>query len=105
MLRQMDLLDCLARSALARDAEYDKILDDDFGTATSGEEIYLTPFPLALGPCHMPYLYEGVCSPLYTREEWNGPHAPSHSYELNSCYANLVSSKAHLQEKFDQNKG
>ncbi|GJS46307.1 hypothetical protein Tco_0596428 [Tanacetum coccineum] len=29
----------------------------------------------------------------------------SHGYELNSCYANLVSSKAHLQEKFDQNKG
>ncbi|GKD10959.1 hypothetical protein Tco_1190644, partial [Tanacetum coccineum] len=30
---------CLARSALARDAEYDQIPDDDFGTATRGEEI------------------------------------------------------------------
>ncbi|GKC56654.1 hypothetical protein Tco_1084252 [Tanacetum coccineum] len=104
----------------------------------------------------MPYPYEGVSSPLYTREEWNGPHAPersilckdifkdpdvcrkaldqtitpaelrrtesllplelsnrvnvlsallvSHGYELNSRYANLVSSKAHLQEKLDKKK-
>nr|GEZ64676.1 hypothetical protein [Tanacetum cinerariifolium] len=29
----------------------------------------------------------------------------SHGYELNSHYANLVSSKAHLQEKFDKKKG
>ncbi|GKB74807.1 hypothetical protein Tco_0936219 [Tanacetum coccineum] len=27
----------------------------------------------------MPYPYEGVSSPLYTREEWNGPHAPERS--------------------------
>ncbi|GJT11806.1 hypothetical protein Tco_0858848 [Tanacetum coccineum] len=138
-------------------AEYDQIPDDDFGTATRGEEIDLTLFPLAPGPYHMSYLYEGVSSPLYTREEWNGPHAPersilckdifkdsdvcrkaldrtitpaelrrtesllplelsnrvnvlsallvSHGYELNSRYANLVSSKANLQEKFDKKKG
>ncbi|GKF45424.1 hypothetical protein Tco_0131976, partial [Tanacetum coccineum] len=29
----------------------------------------------------------------------------SHGYELNSRYANLVSSKAHIQEKFDKKKG
>ncbi|GKD53207.1 hypothetical protein Tco_1286594 [Tanacetum coccineum] len=69
MHRQMDPLDCLARSALARDAEYDQIPDDDCGTATRGEEIDLTLFPLAPGPYHMPYPYEGVFSPLYTREE------------------------------------
>ncbi|GKC88394.1 hypothetical protein Tco_1149043, partial [Tanacetum coccineum] len=33
-------------------------------------------FPLAPGPYHMPYPYEGVSSPLYTKEEWGGPHAP-----------------------------
>nr|GEV24414.1 hypothetical protein [Tanacetum cinerariifolium] len=76
MRRQMDPLDALARSALSRDAEYDKIPKDDFGTATRGEEIELTLFPLAPGPYHMPYLYEGVSSPLYTKEEWDGPHAP-----------------------------
>ncbi|GKB25178.1 hypothetical protein Tco_0864579, partial [Tanacetum coccineum] len=154
MRRQMDPLDFFARSALARDAEYDQILNDDFGTATRGEEIDLTLFPLAPGPYHMPYPYEGVSYPLYTREEWNGRHAlegnilckdifkdpgvcrkaldqtitsaelrrtesllplelsnrvnvlsvllVSHGYELNSRYANLVSSKAHLQEKFNK---
>ncbi|GJV95728.1 hypothetical protein Tco_1547305 [Tanacetum coccineum] len=79
MRRQMDPLDYLACSALARDAEYDQILDDDFGTATRGEEIDLTLFPLASGPYHMPYPYEGVSSPLYTREEWDGPYTPEHS--------------------------
>ncbi|GJY82105.1 hypothetical protein Tco_0494856, partial [Tanacetum coccineum] len=72
----MDPLDCLAHSALAQDAEYDQILNDDFGTATRGKVIYLTLFPLAPGPYHMPYPYEGVSSPLYTKEEWDGPHAP-----------------------------
>ncbi|GJT09254.1 hypothetical protein Tco_0856296 [Tanacetum coccineum] len=157
MRRQMDSLDFLARSALACDAEYDQIPDDDFGTTTRGEEIDLTLFPLAPGSYHMPYPHEGVSSPLYTREEWNGPYAPEHSilckdifkdpdvgrkaldrtiipaelrrtesllllelsnrvnvlsallvsygYELNSRYANLVSSKAHLQEKVDKKKG
>nr|GEV97124.1 hypothetical protein [Tanacetum cinerariifolium] len=132
--RQMDPLDCLARSALAHDAEYDQIMDDDFGTATCGEEIDLTLFPLSPGPYHMPYPYEGVSSPLYTKEEYDGPHVPksnilckdifkdlelelsnrvnvlsallvSHGYELNSRYTNLVSSKALLQEKLNQKKG
>ncbi|GKF55306.1 hypothetical protein Tco_0165646, partial [Tanacetum coccineum] len=76
MRRQMDPLDCSAQSALARDAEYDQIMGDDFGTATRVEEIDLTLFPLAPGPYHMPYPYEGVFSPLYTREEWNGRQAP-----------------------------
>ncbi|GJU51912.1 hypothetical protein Tco_1221467 [Tanacetum coccineum] len=38
--------------------------------------IELTLFPLAPGPYHMPYPYEGVSFPLYTKEEWDGPHAP-----------------------------
>ncbi|GKB16932.1 hypothetical protein Tco_0850855 [Tanacetum coccineum] len=115
------------------EAKYDQIPDDDFGTATHGEEIDLTLFPLAPGPYHMPYPYEDVSSPLYTREEkaLDQTITPaelrrteslhplelsnrvnvlsgllvSHGYELNSCYANLVSSKAHLQEKFDKKKG
>ncbi|GJX62493.1 hypothetical protein Tco_0295393 [Tanacetum coccineum] len=76
MRRQMDSLDYLARSALVSDAEYDQISDDDFGTTTHGEEIDLMLFPLAPGPYHMPYPYEGVSSSMYTREEWNGRHAP-----------------------------
>ncbi|GKG31597.1 hypothetical protein Tco_0426547, partial [Tanacetum coccineum] len=69
--RQINPLDSLAYSALARDAEYDQIPKDDFGTATRSEEIELTLFPLAPGPYHMPYPYEGVSYPLYTKEEWN----------------------------------
>nr|GEV04796.1 hypothetical protein [Tanacetum cinerariifolium] len=101
--------------------------DDDFGTATYGEEIDLTLFPIALGPYHMPYSYEGVLLqrvldqtitpdelrrtksllPLELSNYVNVLTAllVSHSYELNSCYANLVSSKAYLQEKFDKKKG
>ncbi|GKC34025.1 hypothetical protein Tco_1046409 [Tanacetum coccineum] len=63
---QMDLLDCLACSALARDAEYDQIPDDDFGTVT-----------------------RGVSSPLYTREEWNGPHASEHSILCKDIFKDL----------------
>ncbi|GJU77233.1 hypothetical protein Tco_1274303 [Tanacetum coccineum] len=74
--RQVDLLDFLARSSLAHDVEYDQILKNDFGTATRGEEINLTLFPLAPGLYHMPYPYEGVSSPLYTKKEWDEPHAP-----------------------------
>nr|GEU42235.1 reverse transcriptase domain-containing protein [Tanacetum cinerariifolium] len=128
---QMDPLECLACSALARDAEYDQILDDDFGTAT-----------------------RGVSSSLYTKEEWDGPHIPesnilckdifmdlevckkasdrtitlrrttsllplelsnrvnvlsamlvSHMYELKFHYTNLVSSNTLLLEKLNQKKG
>ncbi|GKD43815.1 hypothetical protein Tco_1268460, partial [Tanacetum coccineum] len=52
------------------------ILEDDFGTATRGEEINLTLFPLTPGPYQMSYPYEGASSPPYTREEWNDRHAP-----------------------------
>ncbi|GJW19712.1 hypothetical protein Tco_0027148 [Tanacetum coccineum] len=52
---QLDPMDMLARSALARDHEYNDIPDDDFSTATLGEEIDLTLFPLALGPYCMSY--------------------------------------------------
>ncbi|GJY04869.1 hypothetical protein Tco_0370809 [Tanacetum coccineum] len=76
MRRQMDPLDALARSALSHDAEYDEIPEDDFGTATRGEEIELTLFPLAPCPYHMSFPYEGVSYPLYTKEEWDGSHAP-----------------------------
>ncbi|GJU63987.1 hypothetical protein Tco_1245822 [Tanacetum coccineum] len=57
----------------------DNIPDDDFSTATLGEEIDLTLFPLARVPYCMPYLFadgEGGDSLYYTREEWDGPHAP-----------------------------
>nr|GEV47407.1 hypothetical protein [Tanacetum cinerariifolium] len=74
--RQVDLLDFLARSALARDVEYDQIPEDDFGTATRGEEIDLTLFPLTPGLYHKPYPCEGVSSSLYTKKEWDRPHAP-----------------------------
>ncbi|GJR55613.1 hypothetical protein Tco_1406134 [Tanacetum coccineum] len=72
---QMDLLDALARNALSRDAEYDEIPKDDFGTATRSEEIELTLFPLAPGPYQMPYLYDDMSYPLYTKEEWDESHA------------------------------
>ncbi|GJY67128.1 hypothetical protein Tco_0469366 [Tanacetum coccineum] len=41
-------LDALARSALSRDAKYVEIPEDDFATASRGEEIDLTFFPLLL---------------------------------------------------------
>ncbi|GKD58849.1 putative reverse transcriptase domain-containing protein, partial [Tanacetum coccineum] len=127
MRRQMDPLDCLACSALARDAEYDQIPNDDFGIATRGEEIDLTLFPLAPGPYHMPYPYEGISSPLKALDRTITPaelrrtesllplelsnHVNvlsalliSHGYELNSHYANLDSSKAHLHEKLNKKK-
>nr|GFA83546.1 hypothetical protein [Tanacetum cinerariifolium] len=53
-----------------------QIPEDDFSITTRGEEIDLTLFPLSPGPYHMPYPYEGVSSPLYTKKEWDGPHAP-----------------------------
>ncbi|GKA28990.1 hypothetical protein Tco_0715235 [Tanacetum coccineum] len=66
MRRQIDPLDSLACSALARNVEYDQISEDDFGTATHatrGEEIDLTLFPLTPGPYQMSYPYEGASSP------------------------------------------
>nr|GEW85864.1 zinc knuckle CX2CX4HX4C [Tanacetum cinerariifolium] len=47
--RCSDPLDTLARSALSRDAEYDQILEDDFVSASRGEEIDMTFFPIAPG--------------------------------------------------------
>nr|GEV96077.1 hypothetical protein [Tanacetum cinerariifolium] len=118
MRRQMDSLDCLARSSLARDDEYDQIPDDDFGTATRGEEIDLTLFPLAHGPYHMhrkaldwtitpaKLRRTGSLLPLEFLNHVNVLSAllVSHGYGLNSRYANLVSSKAHLQEKLGKKK-
>ncbi|GKC34003.1 hypothetical protein Tco_1046387 [Tanacetum coccineum] len=56
----MEPLDVLAQIALARDVEYDHILNDDFGTVTRGEEIELTLFPLTLASYQMSYQYEGA---------------------------------------------
>ncbi|GJW73780.1 hypothetical protein Tco_0133150 [Tanacetum coccineum] len=109
-------------------AEYDQIPEDDFGTATRGEEIDLTLFPLAPGPYHMPYPYEGsgcmrkaldrMITPaelrrteslllleLSNRVNVISAMLVSHGYELNSRYTNLVSSSAHLQEMLDKRKG
>nr|GEU47079.1 hypothetical protein [Tanacetum cinerariifolium] len=127
MRRQIDLLDCLARSALACDAEYDQILDDDFGIATRGEEIDLTLFPFAPAAYHMPYTYKGVSSPLYSKEEWNEPHASESSLlckdifkDPNVCRKaldetitpaklrmteSLLPLELSNREKFDQKKG
>ncbi|GKD02307.1 hypothetical protein Tco_1177281, partial [Tanacetum coccineum] len=76
--RQLDPMDVLAQSALVRDQDYDQIPEDDFATASLGEEIDLTLFPRAPGPYVMSNLYadaEGGVSPEYTRQEWDGPHA------------------------------
>ncbi|GJY85002.1 hypothetical protein Tco_0499028 [Tanacetum coccineum] len=116
------ILDCLARSALSCNLKNDQIPEDDFGKAHAWRTIELdTIDPLAPGPYHMPYPYEGFGSDYYTTElrrtesllplelsnRVNVLSAllVSHGYELNSRYANLVSSKAYLQEKFDKKKG
>ncbi|GKA91536.1 hypothetical protein Tco_0813406 [Tanacetum coccineum] len=113
---QLDPLDSLDRSALAHDVKYDQILDDDFGTATLGEEIDLTLFPLAPDVCRKA-LDQTITPAELRRTESLLPlelsnHVNvlsvllvSHGYELNSRYTNLVSSKALLQEKLDQKKG
>ncbi|GJY58044.1 hypothetical protein Tco_0457936 [Tanacetum coccineum] len=59
-------------SARKAQMEYDEDPDDDFFTATLGEEIDLTLFPFALGPYCMSYLFtdgEGRDPPKYTKEE------------------------------------
>ncbi|GJY50134.1 hypothetical protein Tco_0440090 [Tanacetum coccineum] len=58
---QAEVMDLLAQSALARDREYDNIPDDDFSSATLGEEIEITLFPLAPGPYYMPYPFAEAC--------------------------------------------
>ncbi|GKB26175.1 hypothetical protein Tco_0865576 [Tanacetum coccineum] len=123
--RQVDPLDFLARSALARDVEYDQIPEDDFGTATCGEEFDLTLFPLTPGPYQMSYPYEDVCwkaldqtitpAKLKRTESWlpldlanrfNVLSAllVSHGSELNSRSTGLVTARNRLQEKFDHVK-
>ncbi|GKD60868.1 hypothetical protein Tco_1298377, partial [Tanacetum coccineum] len=125
---QMDPLDSLARSALARYVEYDQILEDDFGTATCDEDIDLTLFPLTLGPYQMSYLYEdpNICRKALDRtltpaelkrskslllldlsNHFNVLSAllVSHGAELNSCYTGLVTARNRLWEKFDRKAG
>ncbi|GKF63248.1 hypothetical protein Tco_0186696 [Tanacetum coccineum] len=65
----LDSLDTLACSTLARDSEYDQILKEDFATASRGEEIHLTLFPLASGPYVIPYPFDGNPSPPYSRQQ------------------------------------
>nr|GEW31366.1 hypothetical protein CTI12_AA053730 [Tanacetum cinerariifolium] len=72
--RQLDPMDMLARSALASDEECDQIPEDDFATASCGEEIDLTFFPLSLGRYVMPYSFECDSSPEYTHQQWDGTH-------------------------------
>ncbi|GJS52248.1 hypothetical protein Tco_0625610 [Tanacetum coccineum] len=69
-------MDLLAQSVIARDREYDNILDDDFSSATLSERIELALFPLAPRPYYMHYPFvEGESSspPKYNREEWDEP--------------------------------
>ncbi|GKA92750.1 hypothetical protein Tco_0814675 [Tanacetum coccineum] len=107
--RCLDPLDTLARSALARDSEYDQIPEDDFATASRGKEIDLTLFPLAPGP------YEGLdhtithaelrrTESLLPLELVNSVSVLSallvlHGTELNYHYSNLVNHKSRTQEK------
>ncbi|GJX71709.1 hypothetical protein Tco_0308880 [Tanacetum coccineum] len=116
--RWLDPLDTLARSALAYDSEYDQIPEDDFVTASHGEEIDLTYFPLALCPYAIPYPFDGNPSPPYSRaldhtitlaelrrmesllplELVNRVNVLSallvlHDMELNNRYSNLVNRK------------
>ncbi|GKC33329.1 hypothetical protein Tco_1040623, partial [Tanacetum coccineum] len=118
---QVDSLDSLARSALAQDVEYDWIPEDDFGTATRGEEIDLTLFPLTPGPYQMSYPYKALDQtitpaelkiteyllPLDLVNHFNVLSAllVFHGAELNSHYTCLVSARNRLQEKFDRKAG
>ncbi|GJY49445.1 hypothetical protein Tco_0439401 [Tanacetum coccineum] len=108
----------------ARDAEYDQILDDDFGTATHEE--WNGPYaPERSILCKDIFKDPDVCRKdldrTITPAELRRPKSllplelsnhvnvlstllVSHGYELNSRYANLVSSKAYLQEKLDKKK-
>ncbi|GJX19352.1 reverse transcriptase domain-containing protein [Tanacetum coccineum] len=75
----LDPLDTLARSTLARDSEYDQIPEDDFATASRGEEIDLTFFPLSPGPYVIPYSFDGESYPPFTKQQWDGPHLPENN--------------------------
>nr|GEX53000.1 hypothetical protein [Tanacetum cinerariifolium] len=75
--RQIDHLDTLAWGAFSHDQDYDEIPEDDFATASLGEVIDLTIFPLTPGPCVMAYPFvdcEGSSSLEYTRQQWDRPY-------------------------------
>nr|GEY39308.1 hypothetical protein [Tanacetum cinerariifolium] len=97
---QLDLLDSLARSALAHDAKYDQISNDDFGTHYPWKALDQTITPVELRRTES-------LLPLELSNHVNILSAllVSHGYELNFCYTNLVSSRARLQEKLNQKKG
>ncbi|GKD01727.1 hypothetical protein Tco_1172001, partial [Tanacetum coccineum] len=97
--RQMDPLDCLVRSALARDAKYDQIPDDDFSTATwKALDRTITPAELRRTESLLPLELSNHVNVL-------SAILVSHGYELNSCYTNLVSSRARLKENLTRRKG
>ncbi|GKC10408.1 hypothetical protein Tco_1007190 [Tanacetum coccineum] len=99
--QQLDPMDVLAQSTLAYDHEYDQIPNDDFSIATLSEEIDLTLFSLAHGPYYMSYSFadgEGSDPPKYTREEWDGPHAP----EANILYKEIFKEPEVCKRAFDR---
>nr|GEW34291.1 hypothetical protein [Tanacetum cinerariifolium] len=125
MRRQLDPLDTLAQSDLVHDQEYDHIPEVDFATASRGEEIDLTLFPLAPGPYVMPYPFEGDSSPeraldrtitlvklkrtesLLPLELSNQMIVliallTSHDTKINSCYIALVAFKVLSREKINR---
>nr|GFD05975.1 hypothetical protein [Tanacetum cinerariifolium] len=76
------------------------ILDDDLFSATLGEEIDITLFPLAPRPYYISYPFaeaEGSSPPKYTKEEWDEPHAVEAN--ILAKYTSLVTSNARLQDK------
>nr|GEW53493.1 hypothetical protein [Tanacetum cinerariifolium] len=93
-----------------------EISKDDFGTATRGEEIELTLFFLApdvcrkaldrtIRPVELRRTESLLLLELSNRVNVLSTLLFSHGYDFNSCYTNLVSSRARLQEKLDQKKG
>nr|GEX72272.1 hypothetical protein [Tanacetum cinerariifolium] len=126
--RCSDPLDTLARSTLSRDAEYDQISKDDFATASRGEEIDMTFFPLAPGPYFIPYPLDDpdVCKKaldqtitpaeikrtksllsleLSNRVNILSALLVSHGMEFNTRYTNLVASKARTKEELKRKSG
>nr|GEU75446.1 reverse transcriptase domain-containing protein [Tanacetum cinerariifolium] len=117
--RCLDLLDTLARSALSYDTKYDQILEDDFATASRGEEIDMTFFPFAPGS------YELFRDPNVCRRAFDQTITPAElrrtesliPLELLNCfnvlsalmvstrYTNLVASKARLRKSLSVNRG
>nr|GEX89533.1 hypothetical protein [Tanacetum cinerariifolium] len=74
---KMDPLDSLARSTLAHDVEYDQIPEDDFSIVT-----------------------RGASSPPYTKEEWNGPHAPEDNILCKDIFKDSNVCKKALDQTF-----